>query len=188
MMPAEPDPFALAAAAEAQGLESLLVGGNAVNLYAYRRTTFDVDLLVRENDSQRWLTFFEQRGYRVVHRTANFIRMHFAADPTKALPVDLMLADEDTFQKIRAESRRRDIGERVQLAIPTPLHLIAMKLHALKSQARVERGVDFDDVIHLMRTAKIDIDSREFTEVLDRYATEAIRARILAELDKQKDQ
>ena len=102
---AAPNSIALAGVAEGEGLQSVLVGGNAVNLYAYRRTTFDVDLLIRENDSQRWLTFFEQRGYRVFHRTANFIRLHFATDPTKALPVDLMLADEDTFHKILAESR-----------------------------------------------------------------------------------
>src|SRR5436190_7867454 len=94
---AAPDSIALAGAAESEGLESVLVGGNAVNLYAYRRTTFDVDLLVRETDSGRWLTFFEQRGYRIFHRTANFIRLHFANEPSKALPVDLMLADEETF-------------------------------------------------------------------------------------------
>jgi hypothetical protein len=181
---AEPDTIALTAAAEVEGLESVLVGGNAVNLYAYRRTTFDVDLLVRESDLQRWLTFFEQRGYRVFHRTENFIRLHFANDPAKALPVDLMLADEETFYKIRAESRRCDVGQGVQLAIPTPLHLIAMKLHALKSPGRIERGADFQDVIHLIKIAKIDIQSREFTEVIDRYATETTRAKLLAELEQ----
>jgi hypothetical protein len=181
---AEPDTIALAAAAEKEGLQSMLVGGNAVNLYAYRRTTFDVDLLVRETDSQRWLTFFEQHGYRVFHRTANFIRMHLAADPTKALPVDLMLADEETFNKIRSESSRRDLGQGVQLTIPSPLHLIAMKLHALKTQARIERGADFQDVIHLIRTARIDVHGREFIDVVNRYGTEAIRAKLLAELSQ----
>ena len=181
---ADPDSIALAAAAEKEGLESVLVDGNAVNLYAYRRTTFDVDLLVRESDSQRWLTFFEQHGYRVFHRTSNFIRLHFANDAARALPVDLMLADQETFHKIHAESRRCDVGQGIQLAIPTPLHLIAMKLHALKSQARVERGADFQDVIHLITTAKIDIHSSEFAEILDRYATQAIRAKILAEFEQ----
>lgn len=179
---ADPNSIALAAIAEGEGLQSVLVGGNAVNLYAYRRTTFDVDLLVRESDSQRWLTFFEERGYRVFHQTPNFIRLHFAADPTKALPVDLMLADEATFHRILAESRRCDVGEGIQLAIPTPLHLITMKLHALKSQARVEHGADFQDVIHLIKIVKIDIHSHEFTEIIERYATEAIRTKLLAEL------
>lgn len=95
-----PDSIALAAKAAGQGLEFMLVGGNAVNLYAYRRTTFDIDLLVRESDAQRWRRFFENEGYAVFHATANFIRMRFAADPAAALPVDFMLADEETFRRI----------------------------------------------------------------------------------------
>lgn len=186
-MAAEPDTLALAAAAENEGLESMLVGGNAVNLYAYRRTTFDVDLLVRESDAQRWVGFFEQHGYRVVHRTANFIRLHFGTDPAKALPVDLMLADEETFGKIRAESRRSDFANGIQLAIPSPLHLIAMKLHALKSPARVERGADFEDVIHLIKIAKMDIHSRDFTDILERYATGDIRTKILTEIERETE-
>ena len=107
---ANPDSIILAASAEAEGLESVLVGGNAVNLHAYLRTTFDVDLLVRENESERWLSFFKQRGYAVFRQTANFIRLHFAADPAGALPVDLMLAEEQTFARIRQKSQRSDIA------------------------------------------------------------------------------
>jgi len=36
-------------------------GGNGVNLHAYSRTTFDVDLLVGEADAEGWLSFFKQR-------------------------------------------------------------------------------------------------------------------------------
>lgn len=180
---ANPDSIALAATAEAEGLESVLVGGNAVNLYAYRRTTFDVDLLVRERDSARWLSFFEQRGYTIFHRTRNFIRLHFAPEPAGALPVDLMFADDETFEKIQGASSRCAIGKGVELGVASPLHLVAMKLHALKNPTRVEKGADFEDVIHLIKTANIDIHSSQFTEIADRYATEKIRARIHRELD-----
>jgi hypothetical protein len=121
---ANPDSIALAASAEAEGLETVLVGGNAVNLYSYFRTTFDVDLLVRETDSEGWLSYFQRHGYRPVHRTSNFIRLRFMADPAKALPVDLMLADRQTFASIQRQSRRCDLGNGLSLAIPSPLHLI----------------------------------------------------------------
>jgi hypothetical protein len=173
-----PDSIALAALAEKQGLETVLVGGNAVNLHAYSRTTFDLDLLVPERDAARWLSFFEEHGYAVFHRTANFIRLRFAADPAGALPVDLMLSDEETFHKIKADSTRRDLGSGVSLAIPSVLHLIAMKLHALRSAGRREYGVDLQDVTHLIKSAKIDVASEEFTEVLERYGTDEIRRRI----------
>lgn len=177
-----PDSIALAALAESEGLEAVLVGGNAVNLHAYFRTTFDVDLLVAENDAERWLAFFLERGYEVFHRTPNFVRLRFSADPSGALPVDLMLSDEETFRKIQRESRRCQISQEISLAIPSVLHLIAMKLHALRSPQRVEHGIDLQDVTHLIKTAKIDIASKEFTEIAERYGTDEIRRRIQREL------
>jgi hypothetical protein len=180
-----PDSIVLAAQAEAEGLESVMVGGNAVNLHAYFRTTFDVDLLVREDDADRWLTFFEKHGYAIFHRTANFIRLRFAPDPTAALPVDLMLANDQTYRKIRSESQRCAIGNDLTLAIPSPLHLIAMKLHALRNPHRAESGIDLQDVKHLIKTANIDVSSPEFTEIAERYATDAIRRTIQHEFAKK---
>lgn len=179
---ANPDSIALAANAEAEGLKAILVGGNAVNLHSYFRTTFDVDLLVRDADSQPWLSYFQRHGYEPFHRTPNFIRLHFMADPAAALPVDLMLADPQTFATIQRDSHRRDLGNGLSLSIPSPLHLIAMKLHALQSPARLENGIDLQDVKYLIKTAKIDTTSKEFTDIADRYATDAIR-RILREPD-----
>jgi len=179
---ANPDSIALAASGETEGLETVLVGGNAINLHSYFRTTFDVDLLVRESDSERWLSYFQQHGYASFHRTANFVRLRFVADPAGALPVDLMLVDARTFATIQGDSRRCDIGNGLSLAIPSPLHLIAMKLHALRSPERFENGVDLQDVKYLIKTAKIDISSKEFTDIVERYATDTIRSRILREL------
>ncbi len=175
---ANPDTMALAAQAEAAGLEAILVGGNAVNLYSYSRTTFDVDLLVREGDAVPWLAFFKARGYAISRRTANFIRLRFEADPAGALPLDLMLANEQTFHRIQAESQRCVIGHELALAIPSALHLIAMKLHALRNPHRVEKGVDLQDVRHLIKIAKIDVSSPEVRAILEHYASDTIRQTI----------
>jgi hypothetical protein len=83
---ANPDSIALAASAEADGLESVLVGGNAVNLHAYLRTTFDVHLLVRESESERWLSFFEQHGYIVFHQTRRFYPLAFRRRSGRSAP------------------------------------------------------------------------------------------------------
>lgn len=176
-----PDTIALAALAGAEGLDAILVGGNAVNLHAYFRTTFDVDLLVRELDAERWLAFFKKRGYTISRRTPNFIRLRFAADPSAALPVDLMLVNNETVSKVRLESLPRDLGNDLTLAIPSALHLIAMKLHALHNPQRVERGTDLQDVRHLIKTAKLDISSPAFRAILDRYAPDEIRRIIQSE-------
>ncbi len=135
-----PNTIALAAQAETEGLEAAVVGGNAVNLHAYSRTTFDLDILVREGDAERWLAFSKGRGYAISRRT-EFIRLRFERDPAAALPLDLMLVSEHTFREISGDSERREIGDDLTLAIPSALHLIGMKLHALRNPQRVERGM-----------------------------------------------
>jgi hypothetical protein len=177
-----PDSIALAVSAMAEGLEAILVGGQAVNAHDYFRTTADVDLMIRERETNKWRAFFEANGYRVFHATTNFIRLQFAADPKRTLPVDLMLADDATFEKITQQSELCDVSEGAQLRVPKPLHLIAMKLHALKSRSRAERGIDLQDVIHLIKTAKIDVGSADFAAILNRYAGEEIRAKLLREV------
>lgn len=117
------------------------------------------------------------------HRTTNFIRARFADDPAGALPVDLMLADPQTFAKIQQESFSCNLTPGVSLRIPSALHLIAMKLHALRSPHRLAHGVDLQDVRHLITTARIDVGGREFMEVMERHGSESIRERILRDLN-----
>ena len=176
---AAPDTITLAARAMDEGLQAILIGGNAVNLHRYFRTTFDVDLLIPEQEAERWLAFFGRHGYTVFHRTPNFIRAQYAEDPAGALPLDLMLADQQTFAKMQQGSSLCDLGRGIRLRIPSALHLIAMKLHALRSPHRLAHGVDLQDVTHLIKAARIDVASREFAEVMERYGTETIRQRIL---------
>lgn len=165
-------------------MESLLVGGNAVNLLAYSRTTFDVDLLVPELDVERWISFLGQHGYTIFQRTANFVRLRFASNPAAALPIDLMLADQETFRKMRTGSQPFDPGNDLHLTIPSPLHLIARKLHALRNPARLESGIDLQDV-------KLDQDRRNrclqqrIQEIAKRYATKNVLTRLLTELGRE---
>jgi hypothetical protein len=60
-----------------------------------------------------------------------------------------------------------------------------MKLHALRSPARFENGIDLQDVKYLIKTAKIDTSSKEFTDIVERYATDATRTRILRDLGEE---
>lgn len=60
-----------------------------------------------------------------------------------------------------------------------------MKLHALRSPHRLADGVDLQDVRHLIKTAKVDTAGREFTEILERYATDTVRERIFRALEEE---
>jgi hypothetical protein len=63
--------------------------------------------------------------------------------------------------------------------LPKPIHLIALKLHAMKNPVRLRQGKDLLDILNLVSLCKIDIEGQEFQGVLDRYANEEIRNLVL---------
>lgn len=163
-----------------EGLRFLIVGGHAVNAYGYERTTLDADVLVEDTALSRWRLFWERRGYRCVHATEAFCQFR-SSDVTLRYPVDLMIVGSATFEKLWARQEKRRIGDAV-LGIPHPLHLIALKLHAMRNEARARQGKDLPDILGLIRHCDIDTESLEFKEVLSRYADETLRARIGGQL------
>ena len=64
----------------------------------------------------------------------------------------------------------------------SPLHLIALKLHALNNDARAAQGKDLPDIIGLIRACDLDTESLEFQAILDRYANDTIRSEINSQL------
>ncbi|MDA0577469.1 MAG: hypothetical protein O3B24_05160 [Verrucomicrobia bacterium] len=162
--------------ARSAGLPFVIVGGHAVNAYGYQRTTLDADFLIPETTLAAWRTFWESRGYACVH-TSNAFCQFRSSDGAERFPVDLMLVDDATFATMHARHQDRDVGG-TQLAVPDPLDLIALKLHALRSAARARDGRDILDVLGLVRGCRIDTKSVEFNQLLDRYADEATRQKI----------
>ena len=47
---------------------------------------------------------------------------------------------------------------------------------------RAVQGKDYYDILNLIRIHKLDTTSQEFLEILDRYATESIRERLLSDI------
>ena len=166
----------LAREARDASLTFMLVGGHAVNAYGYQRTTLDVDLLIAESALGAWRTFWERRGYRCVHVTDAFCQFR-TADETERFPVDLMVVSDETFGKLRSKEQLRAVGGST-LPVPAPLHLIALKLHALSNKERARQGKDLPDIVGLMRCCGIDGQDAAFQEVLKRYADEKIRSEI----------
>jgi hypothetical protein len=80
-----------------------------------------------------------------------------------------MLVDESTFEKLWVEARVLNFAG-VSFRAPKSLHLIALKLHALKNPARAARGKDLPDIIQLMRIAEVDLADPELEGILKRYA------------------
>jgi len=171
-------------AAAAAGLDFLVIGGHAVNAHGFIRTTTDFDFLLASRDLRAWREVLEDAGYRLV-APERPIRAFAQFEPREpgGLRVDLMLVDDTTFAKLVVGSEWLEVGHR-RVRVIGALHLIALKLHALQAPHRVEMGVDYLDIVQLVRLKQIDIASAEFEQMLNRYASPAIRERLQRDFER----
>lgn len=170
--------------AAAEGLDFLLIGGHAVNAHGYLRTTLDVDFLAPEPQRAAWNALLVGWGYHLFHERKSFSQYEL---PTREdFDVDAMFVDEATFAKLKTSGTRLPVGSTL-MPVAGVLHLIALKLHATRTWERAVEGKDFYDIVNLIRINHIDPDSNNFREILDRYATDSIRQRLLSELRRKTD-
>ncbi|HEY5792255.1 MAG TPA: hypothetical protein VIS74_03090 [Chthoniobacterales bacterium] len=176
-MPEDRDIFQICVdEAAAAGLDFLLIGGHAINARGYTRTTLDFDFLIAGRDLRAWSKIFESIGYRLITENIKAFAQ-FEPREGEGFRVDLMLVDDSTFAKLLAGSEWRDYGRR-RVRVAGVLHLIALKLHALRSEERASLGKDYLDILNLIRLNRVDIHSVEFEEVVNRYGSPSIRDRI----------
>ena len=57
----------------------------------------------------------------------------------------------------------------VKVHIPSVKHMIALKLHALKSRQLHREAKDFEDLVQLIKIAKIDPNTEEFRQFVEKY-------------------
>ena len=151
----------LAADADKAGLKFLIIGGNAVNAYGYNGTTLDVDLLITDTTLRDWRKFWESQGYAYIHQTEAFCQFRPKDNPER-LPVDLMIVSSDTYEKMEREQNTVEVGGQ-PLKAPSPLHLIAMKLHACRNAERARSGKDLQDIAALIDHCAINTKVKNST-------------------------
>ena len=144
----------------------LLIGGNAMIAYGSERLTQDCDCAVIAENERMVADVLKPLGYLFKERFSTFVR--YAHLGHKRPVVDVMLLQAATFEKLRAQSQKIEL-DGFQLNAPKPLHLVALKLHALK-QNPDRLGKDWGDIVYLLRTFDGNVD--ELKEVAQRYASE----------------
>jgi hypothetical protein len=152
------------------GVPFLVIGGHAVVLHGYQRNTFDLDLLVPEVPLARARAALQGLGYRPYFESDAFLQL---TAPSSFPPLDIMVVDERTFERVVRSSESR-VFDGEQILIPDPKRLIAMKLHALKAVSRTNREKDWSDIVGVIRGSNQAIEDPELREIIERYGpTEA---------------
>ena len=161
----------ISAKARESNLSFLLIGGHAVNVYAEPRATLDVDILIRNADGPTWRRIVEGEGFKLFRDGGNFLQ--FTPPYGVSWRLDFMLVNDSTFNKLLLGSAEVDcLGVRAR--VPSALHLIAMKLHALQHGPADRRDKDFMDSVGIARNARLDVSSLEMNEVFARHGSPEI--------------
>jgi putative nucleotidyltransferase-like protein len=150
------------------GIPFLLAGGHAVITHGFARSTFDLDLIVRRSDREKWLTVAHDLGFQLYREGPAFVQFnHPNAD---SFPLDLMFVNEETFAKLRRD------------AVPAPssaagvwvvslMHLLALKCHAVRHGQEGRIVKDAEDVIQLIQQNRLDPEAEAIRDLFQKHGT-----------------
>jgi hypothetical protein len=138
---------------EREGIRYAIAGGLAIHAWGYSRTTQDIDFMVDGAVRERVIAFAESIGYRTLHVSEGFSNHdhpeeHFGR-------IDLLYVYGTTAERLFASASPQFVAGDVQAPVPTPEHLIAMKVHAIKNAPR-RVSIDVPDIEFLMKLPGVD--------------------------------
>lgn len=143
----------------------VLVGGYAINTYKIQRMTFDVDFIMTAEDCERMEKDIIDLGYSVFNRRDAFVQ--YKDNKSGLRDIDFLLTDSATINKLITTGHTVSIaGE--EFMVPSAMHLISMKLHAVSQNPQREMK-DLADIVALMRHNQIDPATEEVTQLFQKF-------------------
>ena len=92
------------------------------------------------------------------------------------LDVDVLLVDPSTFDKLQARSLVYRVGE-AEMRVPCLLHLIALKLHAMKNSPRRELK-DLADIVELLQGNPDSVSREDLAAACEQYGPDGVLLQI----------
>jgi hypothetical protein len=161
--------------AETAGLHFLIIGGYAVMAHGFVRSTADLDLLVRKALREDWRRLLEGLGMTLFVETPTFSQ--FNPTPEFAMPLDMMFVEDAVFDRMQAESEKASV-QGVTVGVVSLLHLIALKCHSFRHGREGRRFKDIEDMIHLIKINRIDLNDTEVRATILKHGTEELYGKL----------
>lgn len=147
-----------------------LIGGVALIVYGLARTTLDLDLVVDVDAKDEIVSFMEELGFETLHCSAAYSN-HLHPDPVRGR-IDFLYVRGPTRDRLFAEAETRTGPRGIDVLVPKPEHLVAMKVFAIKSDPS-RTFQDLADIRYLASLPGVDHDEIrsqfERHDLLDRY-------------------
>jgi hypothetical protein len=83
-----------------------------------------------------------------------------------------MFVNPGRWENLRGESEAKT-SRRVVMRVPSPAHMVALKLHAASSPQRSNPEKDWGDIFQLMKRHRLDLDEEAFDGLVKRYGGQA---------------
>lgn len=139
---------------EEKGFRYAVIGGVALIAYGLPRTTLDLDFIVESLAQDDLIGFLESRGYKTLHRSSGYSN-HVHPDLLLWGSLDFVYVGGETSQELFAACRTTTGPGGLQIRVPTPEHLAALKITAMKNDpARAFQ--DMADVRFLLNLPGVD--------------------------------
>jgi len=158
----------LADTSQERDIALVLVGGWALNAYGVSRQTLDVDFLIDETDFGALRKALTDHSYQQVYKDHVFAKLR--SERADNLDIDLLFVDSSTIDAVVVEGRDLTI-EGASFRVPSLLHLVAMKLHALKNNEANRRLRDLPDIMALIEANSLDVADASFKDACLKYGT-----------------
>ena len=166
---------------EASGVETLLVGGMAVNHYGYTRNTLDVDFLIASSALDTVKATFKALGYTNVAEHESVL---FFNKPGSSFRVDFLKTDGATVAHLREKAMAVELSG-CCVKVPALSDLLAMKFYSLKQAFSVRADKDLPDIAWLAIINGLDAEKDLYPLAL-RYANEDVYRAVLSKFDSLK--
>lgn len=170
---------------EKAGVAYALVGGFAVNAYHVSRQTADVDLLIAADNLEKAGQALEASGYRKVAFADVVAR--FEGDGKRLMDIDLLLVDAVTLKRVCEDGKMIKIAGN-EFRVPSLRHLIAMKLHAIKSDPSKRWVKDLPDIVALMKKNGLSLADPDMTELCKKFGTFDVLEKLKEFLEEASDE
>ena len=149
---------------DSQGARYAVIGGVALAMYGFPRTTLDLDLVVEAAVQEDLIHWMEGRGYQTLHRSSGYSNhSHPEADWGK---LDFVYVRGETADKLFAGCRQTPGPGGLTVPVPRPEHIAALKVAAMKNDPdRIFR--DQEDIRFLLSLP--DVDRAEIRGYFERH-------------------
>ena len=107
----------------------------------------------------------------------------FFSRPESPLRVDFLKVNEETMDKLLANSREVEYFGSQRVRVPQLKDLLAMKLFALASGGAKREDKDFSDIVNLTLENRFDIET-DLRELCREFGTDEIYEQVCARIRK----